>query len=186
MAMNIRKYNERDFENFRNICIATAPKSSEMTEREQKVLTLMYCEYYVECESDVCFALTDDNDCAVGYVLCSRNALLYKKLFKKYIREIMRISPVAAWTAYWGARIYLPYYKEYPAHIHIDILPEYQSLGYGTRLIGALKKELTSRRVKGMMLCVDKDNEKAVGFYKKNGFEVLKSVGGGLFMGCKL
>lgn len=184
--MEIRKYKSKDYENFRNICIETASEGMRSTEAKKKMLTLTYCEYYTERESSVCFALADDSDSAVGYIICASDNKRYAKAFAPYVRKIAKYSLIQASGAYFGARIYKPYYKDYPAHLHIDILPEYQHLGYGTKLMNALKEELQSRNIGGVMLSVSAHNENAVKFYKKNGFKVLDSAPGSLFMGCKL
>lgn len=47
---------------------------------------------------------------------------------------------------------------KYPAHLHIDILPEYQGQKVGTALMSALKEKLVSDNIKGVMLCVGKGN----------------------------
>lgn len=184
--MKIRKYKEKDFENFRKICIDTAPNSSKLSEKKKKTLTLTYAEYYCEREGDLCFALADDNDNAVGYILGARDNKKYEKQFLKYVMKIAKISPSAAVSSYFGSKIYKPYYNDYPAHLHIDILPDYQHSGYGTQLMDALKNEMKSRNISGVMLCVGSNNENAIKFYKKNGFEVLKNLAGGIMMGFKL
>lgn len=184
--MEIRKYKNKDFEAFRKICIDTAAENMRDTAEKEKTLTLTYCEYYVERESGVCFALADENDTAVGYIICAADNRLYAKSFKPYAKKIAKISLKQGLGAYFGARMYKPFYNDYPAHLHIDILPKYQHSGYGTKLMNALKQELRSRNIKGVMLCVGSSNENAVRFYKKNGFKVLQNVPGGIYMGCKL
>lgn len=184
--MDIRKYKKKDFENYRKICIETAPNGLSLNEKKQKILTLTYCEYYAECEGDVCFSLTDENDNAVGYILCAADNEKYAKAFTKYACKIARLSPSSAVSSYFGARIYKPFNNEYPSHLHIDILPDYQHLGYGTELMNALKNELKVRNIGGVILCVGSGNENAIKFYKKNGFTVVKNLPGGILMGCKL
>lgn len=56
---------------------------------------------------------------------------------------------------------------KYPAHLHIDILPEYQGQKVGTALMSALKEKLVSDNIKGVMLCVGKGNVRAIDFTKK-------------------
>lgn len=184
--MKIRKYMSKDFDSFRKICIDTASENSRNTEKKRKILTLTYCEYYAEQEGDVCFALADEIDNAVGYILCAADNRKYVKGFRKYACKIAKLSFSSALGAYFGAKIYIPFYKQYPAHLHIDILPGYQHSGYGTQLMNSLKDELKSRNIKGVMLSVSANNKNAVSFYKKNGFETVKAVPGAYFMGCKL
>lgn len=183
--MEVRKYKNKDFEDYRKICIVTAPGSESFSEKKKKILTLTYCEYYAECEYDVCFSLTD-NDIAVGYILCAKDNKAYEKAFLKYAAKIARISPFSFVGAYGGTKIYRAFNEEYPAHLHIDILPLYQHKGYGTELMNSLKNELKKRHIKGVQLCVGADNKNAQSFYKKNDFEVLRKMPGGILMGYKV
>ena len=76
--------------------------------------------------------------------------------------------------------------KEYPAHLHIDLLPAYQRQGWGGKLINALFEHLKSKNVKGVMLTTGKTNETACNFYKKYGFELLGTDGDDAAFGFKL
>ncbi|KAK7695420.1 hypothetical protein QCA50_000056 [Cerrena zonata] len=58
-----------------------------------------------------------------------------------------------------------------PAHMHIDILAEYQRLGYGKKLIGVLVKWLKDEKgLDRMWLGMDTRNVGARRFYEKLGF----------------
>jgi ribosomal protein S18 acetylase RimI-like enzyme len=59
---------------------------------------------------------------------------------------------------------------EYPAHLHIDLLPRAQGLGLGRRLIDTLLAALRDRSVPGVHLGVDAANRRAMGFYDHLGF----------------
>lgn len=61
--------------------------------------------------------------------------------------------------------------EEYPAHMHIDILPEYQRKGYGTKLINTLFEKVKSEGAKGIHLDMVRSNELAAKFYESIGFE---------------
>lgn len=61
-----------------------------------------------------------------------------------------------------------PYAEDYPAHLHIDLLPECQHQGIGSRLIKTLADHLRRQRIKGLMLNVANDNKNALRFYEKN------------------
>jgi ribosomal protein S18 acetylase RimI-like enzyme len=76
--------------------------------------------------------------------------------------------------------------KVYPAHLHINLLPEYQNKGYGTELINALTQRLMVKGIKGVMLMASKENTGAIRFYKRNGFKVIIAAFGGIVMGKKL
>ncbi|KAL5353964.1 hypothetical protein ACLOAV_000049 [Pseudogymnoascus australis] len=61
--------------------------------------------------------------------------------------------------------------EEYPAHLHIDILPAFQSKGLGAKMIERLEEELRGKRVRGVHLVMAAGNEGAERFYKRQGFE---------------
>ena len=65
-------------------------------------------------------------------------------------------------------------FENYPAHLHIDILPNAQRRGYGKKLINAFLKELIYQKVKGVHLIVSKKNINAINFYQKVGFTNFK------------
>ena len=63
--------------------------------------------------------------------------------------------------------------EDYPAHFHVDILPEYQRMGMGGKLIDTLCDHLKQKGVKGMCLTCGPRNEKAMKFYEKYNFTLL-------------
>ena len=67
-----------------------------------------------------------------------------------------------------------PGLEEYPAHLHIDILPEGQGFGLGWKLMKIFFDKLRELKVKGLHLGVGKKNQNAVKFYKHIGFKVFK------------
>lgn len=76
--------------------------------------------------------------------------------------------------------------SDYPAHLHIDILPSLQGKGCGRILIEAFLESLREKKVSGVHLGVGGKNEKAVGFYRAVGFSVLEEAEWGFVMGYKL
>ena len=77
-------------------------------------------------------------------------------------------------------------YKEYPAHLHIDLLPQLQGLGCGRKLMEVFFNALRELEVPGLHLGVDSANEGAIKFYEKLGFSVLKEETWGFKLGIKL
>ena len=77
------------------------------------------------------------------------------------------------------------YSFKYPAHLHIDILPDYQSKGIGSKLIKAFCDNLREQNVKGVMLIVGTENEGARRFYERNGFTLLQDMPTGAAYGMK-
>ena len=59
---------------------------------------------------------------------------------------------------------------DYPAHLHIDLLPRTQGHGYGRKLIDQLSDALQRDGAPGVHLGVGADNTNAIEFYRHLGF----------------
>lgn len=184
--VSIRKYEDKDKEMLREICIKTSKLPVE-TQEQRKFLTLMYNDYYTEVEGHNCFVAVDENDVAVGYILCAENFARYSKIFRKlYLPEIKKLGKNYYFMAIAEMAGHYIFSKKYPAHLHIDILDVCQGQGVGTRLMNELKNHLTNKNVPALMLSCGGDNTMAVKFYKKNNFKVIKNLAGSYIMGIEL
>ncbi|MES1169890.1 MAG: GNAT family N-acetyltransferase, partial [Leifsonia sp.] len=67
-------------------------------------------------------------------------------------------------------RMLIPELADYPAHLHIDLLPEAQGQGLGRRLIETLLDELAAAGATGVHLDMDPANTGAGAFYARLGF----------------
>lgn len=67
-----------------------------------------------------------------------------------------------------------PWLIEYPAHLHINLLPNIQRKGIGRKLIDKLFSILNKKCATGIHFNVDLANTGAVDFYKKLGFSIIK------------
>ena len=179
--MTIRPYDNKDKINVRQVCIATSV-GHDAPEKEQRFILKLYCDYYIEQEPQNCFVIADDNDNAVGYILCSENMKRYIKAMAPYRASVKNMSLIKYLFA-WGELIaHLPAAKKCKAHLHIDILPEYQHKGLGTKLINTLTDSLKAKGIDSVMLVVNSSNVNAVKFYKKNGFKEYLNFGKGILM----
>lgn len=182
----VRKYLDKDKMNLRKICLETSSFPTE-SDFDRNFLYLLYNDYYSECEKGNCFVYTDDNDEAVGYILCAEDYDSYEYMMKKlYLPKISYLGRKYRSMADGEMLVHRLFRKKYPAHLHIDILPEYQGKGAGTQLIGALKDSLREKGCKGIMLSTGIKNKKAISFYKKNGFKVISHIFGSVIMAFEL
>jgi ribosomal protein S18 acetylase RimI-like enzyme len=184
--MEIRKYQPKDKENLRDICHLTA-RDKVYKENKELVYTL-YCDYYCDQEPENIFVVADENDNAVGYILC---ALDYDKFFKTfnkiYLPRVKKLSRFHAFIHRAEQFVYRDIKKQYPAHLHIDLLPVCQGRGFGTKLIGMLCEHLKGLGLSGLSLGVGADNEGAIRFYERLGFKQLKApFGKAIIFGKKL
>ena len=182
----VRPYNEKDKDNVREICLATGPQNAHEP-KHRAMLLACFCDYYVEKEPENCFVLADDNDNAVGYILCAENFKRYKSTFcKEYIG---RSRKGGVFNGIYARFTTVPqhfYAKKYPAHLHIDILPAYQRQGWGSVMMDALTGHLRAKKIPAVMLVVGAGNKKGVHFYKKYGFVVIRNIFGFVAMGLDL
>ena len=72
--------------------------------------------------------------------------------------------------------------KDYPSHLHIDLLPRAQKQGQGKALMLVLWDALKQAGSKGVHLGVSTGNTNAIGFYHKIGFETLITYSGALML----
>lgn len=164
----IRNIRESDRENLRTVCHETATAPSLV--RSKELVCLLYCDSYIDHEIEHCFALTDENDNAVGYILCAVDQGKFEKDYEPYRLKAKKISFIDALGQKIENKMFKRLFEEYPAHLHVDILPAYQGNGNGTKLIKTLEDHLKEIGVKAIRLSVGTDNVRAQKFYKKNGY----------------
>ena len=180
----IRKYHPKDRDQIRKICYVTA--TDERFKENPELLWTLYADYYTECEPESLFVAVNEEDTAIGYILCAKNPREYYKRFKKdYLPRVKELDKKMATAKKLEKILDYALARSYPAHLHIDILPEYQRMGLGHKLTDALINHLKEEGVAGIHLGVGSDNEKGVRFYEKYGFKRLLSIGGGVVFGLK-
>ncbi len=180
----IRKYKPEDKQQLRKICIETSSLPTE-TESQRKFLTLMYNDYYTEVEPENCFVAVDEDDIPMGYIICSENFDSYLKIMKNfYLPEIKSLGFNFLTMSLGEIGVHKLFSKKYKAHLHIDILDVCQGKGVGTSLMNALKDHLSEKNIHSIMLSCGMGNTRAIGFYKKNKFKIIRNVLGSCIMAC--
>ncbi len=173
--MNIRPYEEKDMENVRFVCLDSAGKV-DASKYVKNFLLNAYCNYYIENEPHNCFVAVDESDNAVGYILCAEDFDTFSEIFlTKYARRHLKFKSIYRIASKMSILEQKKYKSDYPAHLHIDLLPEYQQKGLGRQLINTLCHHLKEKGVKGVMLSVFIGNTGAIKFYKKCGFTKVKT-----------
>lgn len=172
--MTVRNVTESDFKSVRYICHATA--TAKAFKDSMKLVTALYCDYYIENEPENCFVLCDEFDKAVGYILCSADDEKFQKGIKPYLEKAKDINCLAAFSLAMEQKLTKKERALYPAHLHIDILPSFQGKGGGRELINTLITHLKSNGVKGVRLGVSQANQGAVAFYERMGFKRVKTL----------
>ena len=180
--ITIRPYRLEDRENVRRVCCHLKPEEP-LEERAHESLLTIFCDYYIECEPDNCFVAADDNGVVIGYVYCAEN---YRQYRERFLRDYASKLKERRLGCYGAALMPVFYAKNYPAHLHIDVLEPYQRMGLGHQLVDALAAHLRAKGIPGVMLVVGRSNVKGRNFYEKYGFKRLRSIPLTVVMGLKL
>lgn len=187
----IRPYEPRDLARLREICLLTGAAGGDATGRwsSDDLLPDLFLEPYTTFAPGWAWVVEldgEDGPEVQGYLV----AVSSTSAFIAWWRD--------TWTP-WFATVYArpeePYsdeeelvrrgfdpsvleiveLDEYPAHLHIDLLPAAQGQGWGAKLIGRLRSELADVGVPGVHLGLDPENVLARGFYERIGFSELPS-----------
>lgn len=186
MKMTIRPYEEKDKEDVRFVCL-NSEGPCKLSKRGRNFALAVYCDYYIENEPENCFVAVDKNDKAIGYVICAEDFDNFKKHFvEEYYPKIQKWEFKRRKSALRSIIPHEKYKEEYPAHLHIDVLPEYQRMGLGHKMTDSLLKHLKKKSIKGVMLTTWIRNEKGRGFYDKYGFALLNEMKNCAVYGLKL
>lgn len=184
--MTVRPYEEKDKENVRLVCL-NSDGPCKLFKRGKNFILTTYCDYYIEKEGGNCFVAADENDRAIGYIICTENFDEFKKCFTaEYLTRFKKYEYKRRSSALRSIVPHEKYKEEYPAHLHIDVLPEYQRMGLGHKMTAVLIDHLKNKSVKGLMLTTWIKNEKGRGFYDKYGFTLLEETESCAVYGIKL
>ena len=182
--ISIRKYESKDFDDVRFVCLNS--DGGEISEAMCECVLHTFCDYYIEKEPENCFVLDDDGK-AVGYIICTQDYDNYKEIFD---REYLPLNEHLEETLYNWAKnatfLQNKHKADYPAHLHIDLLPAYHRQGWGGKLLETLFKHLRNKGIKGVMLTTGTENINANNFYKKYGFEQVEIYETDVAFGIKL
>jgi ribosomal protein S18 acetylase RimI-like enzyme len=75
---------------------------------------------------------------------------------------------------YHPERLVWPGLEEYPAHLHIDLLPPFQGAGHGRALMETFYAAAAQAGASGVHVTVTTANTRALGFYHRLGFRRLE------------
>ncbi|WP_345752844.1 GNAT family N-acetyltransferase [Microbacterium rhizophilus] len=183
-----------------DICLRTADEGSDATGvfADDGLWADVFALPYVTRHPELAFVVEAPDGRVVGYVLGTDDTDAFEDWFAGswWPRIAARHPrPDVERTRQDGTLIYAygrraghePYAGQgYPAHLHIDLLPEAQGRGLGRRLILTLLDELRRRGVPGLHLVASARNAGAVAFYDRIGLTRLDSHPGVQAFGVRL
>ena len=173
---------------------------------DRKLFALRFVLQFPRTWPDTCWVAVRGEagrERAVGYIVGTVDAKAQARAAKSFFgwrwRILLRLYALTWWRhpesfrqsrSFGGSRareIWAdPEYREtdYPACLHMNLLPDCQGQGAGTRLMAALIEELRRRGVPGLHLGTSDRNVKAVPFYKKMGFRLVRETEGEFWKGA--
>ena len=186
---HIRQATEKDTAALFDICLRTADAGEDASAlySDPRLPGYLWAVPYLEFSPAFSIVLVEGSR-VVGYALAAPDtAAFYEQLEREWWphvrREVAGLVPARPGDAAILQRIAQPeghpawLFTDYPAHLHINILPEAQSAGWGRRMIEIELAALKAAGVGGVHLGLAPMNERAKGFYRHLGFEDVSSGG---------
>lgn len=187
-AFSVRSYRPDDLGALYDICLKTGDTGEDATHlyRDPNLLGHLYAAPYAVLEPDLTFVLEDGGG-VCGYILGAFDSgAFYDRLEAEWFPPLREQYPEPSgneesWRRdesivkqFYDELQKSPFFKAYPSHLHIDLLPRAQGSGNGRALmetfLGALKEKGSS----GVHLGTSPRNTRAERFYLKMGFYELK------------
>jgi GNAT superfamily N-acetyltransferase len=158
-----------------------------------RIASYAWCRPYYILEPEHCFVVDDGHGKAVGYIIGGPDTHAFvKQWHEKYIPYLKQEGvhapgpdEDASWTENLHAalRKYIhdpdqlihpewpELMRDYPGHLHIDILPGFQRCGMGRQLMDAFLEQMRRHGSKGIHLGMVRSNEGAEQYYKRMGYK---------------
>jgi ribosomal protein S18 acetylase RimI-like enzyme len=184
---SIRSYQPADRAGVYAVCVQTGAAGSDARGMysTDDVVPDVWAGPYVDLQPDLAFVLDVDGSVA-GYIIATADTRafveLYTALWVPYlVKRYGAVDPPLTdeqrvlHDGFTPDRMLIPEVDDFPAHLHINLLPEMQGKGWGRRLMDTLLRELRSRSVPGVHLGIDPENVGAAAFYERVGFTRLPS-----------
>jgi ribosomal protein S18 acetylase RimI-like enzyme len=177
------------------ICFRTGKDGGDASDvsKDRRLLGEVYLGAYLALEPEWCFVIVNTDaapdDAVVGYVLGTPDTQAFEeRLATDWWPELRERYPLGIFpedsydaglvrTIHAGNRTDLAILTDFPAHLHVDLLPESQGGGNGRRLLNTLFDALRDAGVPGIHLGVSLSNTTAIGFYNHLGFRALNDEG---------
>lgn len=189
----IRPYRPADRDGVMHVCVRTAAGGGDATGvySDDTLMPEVFALPYVAYAPELAFVVDDGAGRVVGYIIGVADTRAFVEWWKREWAPDFRLRHPApgaptgrnpAFTeqqllaaGYDPDRMLIAEVDDYPAHLHIDLLPELQGLGFGRRLIDTLRAALAERGVAAVHLGMDAANTNARAFYDRLGFHELPS-----------
>jgi len=197
--VRIRRAQLSDLPACREVCLGTGDSGADAHHLFSlpEILSDIFVAPYFEFCLEFGWVLENDQAKVVGYVLgCPDTATFESQLQDIWWPRIRaKYENIEAVTnedreclAFLAKPVPAPLdvSRRYPAHGHIDLLPEAQGAGWGLRMMTTMMDALKATGVSGMYLDVSAVNFRAHKFYAKLGFTEIAKDGDSVYLGISL
>ncbi len=189
----VRKAKDSDWTAIREICCLTGKSGNPIESNRFEIFSEIWIGPYQKLLPEWTFVL-ENEDQIIGYITGCPNTLQFnrKKLLrhtipmffnicvdqlyknsdiKRLLKQTIRLqnTPENSFSEETKGKLL----KEFPAHLHINLLKEARGKGWGDLLIKALIEELKTKQINGIHLYCGNG---PVSFYQKNNFKILEQI----------
>jgi GNAT superfamily N-acetyltransferase len=186
VTITIRGYRPTDQEDLYEVCNRTADAGEDARPRigDPLLMPILFAGPYAALEPELAYVL-DDGGSTAGYLVATADTVQFARRFRaEWLPGLAGRYPPLGRPARTPAeelvgllhdpqRMVLPALDRYPAHFHIDLLPDYRGRGYGRALVGRLTADLRTAGVTGVHVGMVTANTAARQFYDRVGFHVI-------------
>lgn len=183
LRATVRPYRPEDRDALYDICVRTALDGGDSRQLypDLELMPNIFAAPYAVLEPELAFVV-DDGERAVGYVVGTADTATFVKRYRtEWLPTLTERYPkpeqapstpseVMVGLMHLPERMLLPELQQYPAHLHIDLLPGHQRMGHGRELMDALFAALRSAEVPRVHLGMVTANTAARAFYDRLGF----------------
>ncbi|MER5468113.1 GNAT family N-acetyltransferase [Streptomyces sp. NPDC002685] len=170
-----------------DICVSTADEGGDSRARypDEELMPAIFAAPYCHLEPELAFVLDDGSGRAVGYVIGTGDTAEFVARFRDtWIPRVADRYPAPTapprtpgeemvGLLHTPERMILPELADYPAHLHIDLLPGFQRRGYGRALMNTFLAALHDRGAPAVHLGMVTANRSARAFYDRLSFHEL-------------
>jgi ribosomal protein S18 acetylase RimI-like enzyme len=186
----IRRYRDSDEAAMREICMRTAAGGGDARDlyRDQDLIPDIFAIPYTVLDPEFAF-VADDGGHAVGYIVGTPDTTRFVTRFREqWLPRVahLHIPPSGqfdfdtdpegsmATILHTPEGMLTPGLTAYPAHLHIDLLPQAQGKGAGRALMTAFLAALNAAGVDAVHLSMTTSNTGARAFYDRLGFTEIR------------
>jgi ribosomal protein S18 acetylase RimI-like enzyme len=190
--MNIRPYHPSDLPALYRICLETGAAGSDASSlyRDPLIVGHVYAAPYALFCPRSCFVV-DDEAGVCGYIVGAPDTQAFeqrleaqwwaelRRLYAAPVigQEPLRFDRLLAYLIHNPFRAPEHISSDYPAHLHINLLPRAQANGIGRALMSRWLSRMWESGITGAHLAVGIANPRAIAFYRKIGFAELERTG---------